>query len=430
MPEAAQTDGGWAALPPGPAARWSHTGVWTGSEMIVWGGVGAGLLGDGARYDPSQQAWRPVSHVAEPVARAGHTAVWTGREMVVWGGYSGAGRNTATGGRYDPATDTWAPTSTAGAPAARTNHTAVWTGTEMIVWGGFGDDGVLASGGRYNPATDTWASVSSDDAPAARERHTAVWTGTEMIIWGGDAEGTRITATGARYNPTLDTWTRLPEPTGMFVGVGTVGGKERDYGAVWTGVEMLVWGGAEESRGARYDPGSDVWQPISRDGAPSRREGHTVVWNGGEMLVWGGADLAPRSEQVLGDGGRYDPATDTWVPISLLGAPGPRYAHTAVWAGSQMLVWGGCCDTAGGRGDGAGYTPRWLVVLAATPVYSVSDEPLWIAQPGERYRVVEIESDWALAVADGDSPAWSVWIQVDDRVALAGPSGNRPSTGA
>jgi hypothetical protein len=323
--------------------------------------------------------------------------------------------------------DVWEQHTAASPPVARNAHTTVWTGTEMIVWGGFGNESVLASGGRYNPVTDMWTTVSLVDAPAARERHTAVWTGTEMIIWGGDAEGTRITDTGARYNPSSDTWTPLPEPTGMFVGVGMVGGKERDYGAVWTGVEMLVWGGAEASRGARYDPGSNVWQPISREGAPSRREGHTVIWSGSEMLVWGGAYLAPRSEQVFGDGGRYDPATDTWAPVSLHGAPGPRYAHTAVWTGGQMLVWGGCCDTAGGHNDGAAYTPRWLVVLAATPVYSISDEPLWIAQPGERYRVVEIESDWALAVAEGDSPDWSVWIHVDERVTLTGP---RPTAGS
>src|SRR5678815_2841470 len=32
-----------------------------------------------------------------------------------------------------------------------------------------------------------------------RRDHTAVWTGTEMIIWGG--QGTQAEGTGARYNP-------------------------------------------------------------------------------------------------------------------------------------------------------------------------------------------------------------------------------------
>ena len=71
-----------------------------------------------------------------PAVRYSHTAVWTGTEMIVWGGYSNAYLN--GGGRYNPATNTWAAggTSTSGAPGGRSTHTAVWTGTEMIVWGG------------------------------------------------------------------------------------------------------------------------------------------------------------------------------------------------------------------------------------------------------------------------------------------------------
>ena len=70
-----------------------------------------------------------------PLADNVHTAVWTGSEMIVWGGYDG-GNVLNTGGRYNPSTDSWTATSTTNAPAARTDHTAVWTGSEMIVWGG------------------------------------------------------------------------------------------------------------------------------------------------------------------------------------------------------------------------------------------------------------------------------------------------------
>ncbi|HET8947914.1 MAG TPA: hypothetical protein VFQ07_13110, partial [Candidatus Polarisedimenticolia bacterium] len=43
--------------------------------------------------------------------RSGHTAVWTGTQMIVWGGYVGDGLDTR--GRYDPTTDAWTPVSTA-----------------------------------------------------------------------------------------------------------------------------------------------------------------------------------------------------------------------------------------------------------------------------------------------------------------------------
>ncbi len=79
----------------------------------------------------TDDTWTPTP--TPPDARAYHTAVWTGTEMIVWGG---GFPQTNTGGRYDPATDTWAATGLSGAPSARLGHTAVWTGTEMIVWGG------------------------------------------------------------------------------------------------------------------------------------------------------------------------------------------------------------------------------------------------------------------------------------------------------
>ena len=62
--------------------------------------------------------------------------MWTGNEMIVWGGRWGWGFHDLldTGGRYDPATDSWLATSTAAAPLHRSGHTAVWTGSEMLVW--------------------------------------------------------------------------------------------------------------------------------------------------------------------------------------------------------------------------------------------------------------------------------------------------------
>src|SRR5262249_2414753 len=125
--------------------------------------------------------WTPTPGSPEP--RSNHTAVWTGSEMIIWGGSSFDRFN--TGGRYNPATDSWTVTSTTRAPTPRSSHTAVWTGSEMIVWGGSGEFGSLNTGGRYNPTTNSWTATSTSNAPDARYYHTAVWTGAEMIVWGG-----------------------------------------------------------------------------------------------------------------------------------------------------------------------------------------------------------------------------------------------------
>ena len=81
----------------------------------------------------NENSW--MATAAPPEARDSHTAVWTGSEMIIWGGEANNSLLN-TGGRYDPATDTWTFTNSSGAPTARTDHTAVWTGTEMVVWGG------------------------------------------------------------------------------------------------------------------------------------------------------------------------------------------------------------------------------------------------------------------------------------------------------
>ena len=178
-----------------PSARFAHTAVWTGTEMIAWGGFNGSYLNDGARYNPASDTWTSVSSTYAPVFRANHSAVWTGTEMIVWGG-GNAGGFLGDGKRYNPAGDSWSAMSTANAPFARYQHTAVWTGTEMIVWGG-SNGGFFNDGGRYSPSSNTWVSLTATGAPAIRTLHTAVWTGTEMIIWGGLGASSSL-ADGAR----------------------------------------------------------------------------------------------------------------------------------------------------------------------------------------------------------------------------------------
>ncbi len=85
--------------------------------------------------DCMDDTWTATSTTNPPAGRYRHTAVWTGSEMIVWGGEDSFDRLN-TGGRYNPSTDSWTATSTTNAPAGRSRHTAVWTGSEMIVWGG------------------------------------------------------------------------------------------------------------------------------------------------------------------------------------------------------------------------------------------------------------------------------------------------------
>ena len=60
--------------------------------MIVWGGYnGSGKLGDGARYNPDGGIWAATTDARSPGARQGQSAVWTGSIMIVFGGVGNGG---------------------------------------------------------------------------------------------------------------------------------------------------------------------------------------------------------------------------------------------------------------------------------------------------------------------------------------------------
>src|SRR5204863_2676678 len=99
--------GHWETLPPAPiVARQSPSVVWTGQEMLVWGGASGIrqdiLHADGAAYNPRSRTWRRLP-TAPLTARQYPAAAWTGTEMVIWGGYSNAaGSATNDGAAYNP----------------------------------------------------------------------------------------------------------------------------------------------------------------------------------------------------------------------------------------------------------------------------------------------------------------------------------------
>src|SRR5437773_4485031 len=61
---------------------------------------------------------------------------------------------------------------------------------------------------------------------------------------------------------------------------------------------------------------------------------------------------------------------DTWTPTTLTNAPDARLRHTAVWTGSEMIVWGGLgyADNNGGRNYETNYDSR-ATISTNTPTW-------------------------------------------------------------
>jgi N-acetylneuraminic acid mutarotase len=304
----------------GPRARAHHTAVWTGRSMLVWGGAGAGApragyyvvppepLGDGFRYDPGADVWTPISKVGAPTPRFRHTAVWTGEEMLVWGGHADQfGTRLADGARYDPVADSWSPIS----PAPEgVGSDALWTGEMLIV-------GLRA---QWDPRTDQWREISRFEAPAGTRVHGAVWTDSRVLVWGQDVEPPYAVRHLGSYDPTVDQW-QPGSLAGALEARMTPPRARQFQTSVWTGRELILWGGSTPFAftygtvfyrdGAAYDPGTERWRMLPEAPVGPRAEAR-AVWTGAEVLIWGGTSFqgGPGSGGMsipLQGGARYNP---------------------------------------------------------------------------------------------------------------------------
>jgi N-acetylneuraminic acid mutarotase len=274
----------WRRLsPPGPTSGFmDNDAVWTGKEVLVFG------QGTRLAYNPRTNRWRRLPGSPLLSIHDGYgIVVWTGREMIGWGGGC-CGDAFSDGVAYNPKTNRWralAPT-----PLAGDQHPlGAWTGRELILFvSNLNPDtgkpwpARLARAAAYNPATDTWRRIAP--LPAPRGGASAVWDGHEILVVGG-AAGRSAARIGFAYNPATNRWRRLPSMESGRIGAA----------AVWTGSRLLLWGGttspggtAVPRHGAAYDPRTNRWTPLPQ--APlAGREQPTAVWTGRSLITWGGA---------------------------------------------------------------------------------------------------------------------------------------------
>jgi N-acetylneuraminic acid mutarotase len=339
-----------------PSNREEFSAVFSGDRLIVWGGFESGSSGStpldtGGRYDSAADSWSATPIENAPVARYGHSAVWSGAEMIVWGGINGG--LLATGGRYSPSAGDWSEMVSGGDPSPRIHHTATWTGAEMLVFGGEYELQAFDDGAVYDPVLDAWEPTPTANTPYARSYHNDVWTGSEVVIWGGvkyTTYGEQFTNTGRRFDPVVREWsvmqnTAAPSPRAEAV-------------AIWVGpYGMFVWGGRDASSypvtAGLYFPHLNDWMDTGAPSSSTGRAGATVVWTGREAMAWGGT----RGSAVRDDGIRYDPIISSWATIASSSTAGDRWGHTAEWTEMEMVVFGGSASMSSGYEEPAAFNP-------------------------------------------------------------------------
>ncbi len=306
---------GWAELAAGTlSSRTGQTAVWTGSELLVWGGFSInGLTDDGGIFALSDGvgSWRDIA--AAPITGTRTPAtVWTGDELFVF---------TGAAAMYQPATDLWRQLAY---PGVTPSHplAAAWTGSEIVVIGyevhpPEASDALFATA--YGPRGECCRPLPPP--PIHVTYGQAVWTGEHVLLVGGFAPDD--IAMLAAYDPVAATWLELEPPP--------LSGADR-LAATWTGDRLVVVDRHLDS--AAWTP-EDGWRALGR--APIEPAGcfpQTAAADG-RVFLW-----YCRQAAVL-DGG-------TWVPVQVP-AMDPHAVSTSCRpepAGGEILMW---C----GNGDGA-----------------------------------------------------------------------------
>jgi hypothetical protein len=251
---------GWTSLTAPPEVRVHAATQWTGQTLLIWGGTvpadTAVPENDGMVFDPRTSTWSEMA--PSPLSARIHPgSAWTGTALLVWGGLAGDSLSSGQlgdGAAYDPRMRTWRPLPPA--PIGPRAPLSVWTGEELIVWGTAvrGSD-TPRDGAAYRPATDTWRRIA--DAPIEVSDAVAVWTGREMIVFGAalspaDNAPATPTAIGAAYDPATDTWRSMPASQ-LSPQAST---------AAWNGRELIAWD--YETAAGAYDPDRAVWRSLPR----------------------------------------------------------------------------------------------------------------------------------------------------------------------
>ncbi len=354
----------WRILPapPPPQAVEGAPIVWTGQEVIVWGGTPPdgrfppNSGGDGLAYRPVTGIWRRLPPA--PVVPTGTTeAVWTGRDMIV---AVPEGERLAMIA-YSPATNRWRhlPAPPVGGSSAYYYRLVQARGAVLLY--GYPPDQLAHATGLdlpaprlavLHPGAARWQILTP---PPQRPPHTAdggftvVWDGSRLLvftqrmrvhIFPNGVHASTGGSTVTSFDLGTDRWTTLRSrgPVPPLNGSGFWAGR---VVAVFGGVACIVCHG----------PGLTTTRPVFLGGVfdPSTRK-----WRGahppaalnasGDATAWTRVLVSVTSRYELGGhrqwgavASAWDPNTARWLPVPAPPARLPIVSGTGVWTGREWI---------------------------------------------------------------------------------------------
>lgn len=378
--------GSWSGMASAPIEpRALPASVWTGTEVVVVGGQsGDGdVLRDAAAYNPRTNTWRRLPDAPVDV-HPGAVALWTGREVAVFD--VGAIDVTESPDGFfstrfsepvalDPTTGTWRPL-----PPPPHFVPAVTVVAGRIVGLAMDEESPDMKPLILELEGDEWRVVARPEAAGFEGIMIRQWTGFtsrgravflsgEWVEFNVDAH----TPIGFAYDPVAQVGSEYRQPPLRARGKTPAMAKVQSAAAA-PGFALTIGTTNDEDNYAAYDAAlldleQQEWRSVEPPDELAIEEdlfrGTTLTTVEGDVVVLGGAPTG----SIVGDGEGAVRAVYVSAPGRWYDLPKPpidlhRVGHTAVWTGSELVVWGGLFNRTGAanRGDtpapdGATYRP-------------------------------------------------------------------------
>lgn len=391
-------EGSWTPMASSPLeARFDPISLWTGTELLVWGGHDAAgeEYVDGAAYDPERDQWRkiadfPFDYERRTGSGVGSDSGWYQRHGVPGAWFDGKAVFKVDTGEepwswdlvaYDPDSDSWrtlhrarfdrsagdTPVRPPGTSTVQAPTGLAAVGGKLFVFGWHTDRNELGWS-TFDPEVERWSAFSG--IPGSGEvdgftgvRPEPVLVADRYLVWlrehGIVADGFPL---GYAVDLTTEDVVRVEVPAD--VPAGTI---DLQLGDLSTSGSVAGTTLSDDLDGepfaAQLDAATGRWTALKPppDMGAADAFGRIVSANGATFIV-GGLDQKGSGHAPSGAGFVMDRQPTLWhrmpdAPIDL-----SRTGHVAIWTGDELLVWGGATTPDGDD-------PRATIPLADGAIY-------------------------------------------------------------
>jgi N-acetylneuraminic acid mutarotase len=239
---------------------------------------------------------------------------------------------------YDLAANRW--TSKKQVPFPGDHMAAAESGGKIYVFGGQAEGAAnkpLNTAWEYDPAADSWKALAA--MPSSRTAALAVTAGGKIYVIGGNTDAGLNVGANDAYDPATNRWeSRRPMPTARNHSAGgAVGGKVYVIGGRLAAPNIGGFLSSNTDIVEEYDPATDTWRPMTK--MPTPRSGHGWTTFQGRIYVAGGEGRDSHMDAVYRDVEVFDPAVNDWYKLP--GMPTARHGVNLAALGNRLHVIGG-----------------------------------------------------------------------------------------